>query len=99
MNKVAVASCISSLTQVFAKARLFEAPEGRSHVCLVVGVDEHGASVEPLTDVQSLADVPGENAGRQTVLCGVGPSQNVVHFPVEGNAESRKRRSKSLVLE
>lgn len=87
---------ISSLTQVFAKARLFEASEGRSHVGLVVGVDEDSASVEPLTDVQCLADVPGKNAGRQTVLGCVGPSQNVVHFPVEGRAERRQRCSEEF---
>lgn len=72
--------CSSFLTQVFAKTRLFEAPERRGHVGLVVGVDEHGACVESLADVQSFADVPCENARRQAVLCGVGPPQDVVHL-------------------
>lgn len=88
---VAVESWTRSLTQVFAKARLLEASEGRSDVRLVVGVDEHGAGVEPLADVQSLADVPGENPGRQAVLCGVGSPQDVVHLPEQGEKCTREK--------
>lgn len=50
------------LTQIFSKARLFEASERCSHISLVVGVDENGACIQPFTNVQSFADVSCEDA-------------------------------------
>lgn len=65
--------CVSQLTQVFAKARLLEAPERRRHIRLVVGVDEDGAGLQTLAHVHCLIDVTGEHTRRQTVLGVVGP--------------------------
>lgn len=73
----------SCLTQVFAKARLFEASKRWGHISLVVGVDKDGASVEPFADIQSFADVPCKNTWCQAVLCSIGSPQNIVHLTEE----------------
>lgn len=68
-------------TQVFAKAGLLEASEGRSHVGLVVGVDEDGPGLQALAHVHGLVDVPGEDSGGQAVFGVVGPLQDSFHVP------------------
>lgn len=73
----------SCLTQVFAKARLFEASKRRGDISLVVGVDEDSAGIEPFTDIQSFADVPCKNTRCQAILCSIGSPQNIVHVTEE----------------
>lgn len=73
----------SLLTEVFAEAGLLEAAKRRSHVGLVVGVDEHGSSLQSLAHIHGLVDVAGEHARSQTVLCVVGSLQHAFHIPVE----------------
>lgn len=73
---------ICLLTKVFAKARLLEAPKRRSHVRLVVGVDEYRSSLQSLAHVHRLVDVPGEHARGQAVLGVVGSLQHAVHIAV-----------------
>lgn len=70
---------VSLLTEVFAKAGLFEAPKRWSHISLVVGVDEYRSGVEPLAHVHGLVDVSGEHTGGQAVLSVVGSLKNAVH--------------------
>lgn len=53
---------LSLLTKVFAEARLFEASKRRSHICLIVGVDENGSGLQSLTHVHGLVDVAGEHS-------------------------------------
>lgn len=82
-NHIDSVTAAVSFTKVFAKARLFEASERRCHVSLVVGVDKHCAGVEPFTDIQSFADVSCDNTRCQTILCSIGPSQDIVHLAKE----------------
>lgn len=77
------------LTEVFAKAGLLEASEGRGHVCLVVGVDEDGPGLQALAHVHGLVDVPGEHSGGQAVLGVVGPLQHSFHVPAGQSNTSR----------
>lgn len=79
-----VVAHIGVLTQVFAKAGLFEASKRRRHVRLVVGVDENRAGVQLFTDVKSFTDVPREDPRRQAVLRVIGPPQHLVHLTEEG---------------
>lgn len=67
------------LTEVFAEAGLLEASERWSHVGLIVGVDEHGSSLQSLAHVHGLVDVAGEHARGQAVLCVVGSLQHAFH--------------------
>ena len=83
--------CVGFFTQIFAEAGLFEASEWRGHVSLVVGVDKNCAGVELLTDVQSFADVPRENAWCQAVLCRVGPLQDIVHLAEAGTHRGEEK--------
>lgn len=71
---------IGVLTQVFAKAGLFEASERRRHVRLVVGVDENCAGVQLFTDIKSFTDVPREDPRSQAELRVIGPPQHLVHL-------------------
>lgn len=65
-------SRITVLTEILPKARLLESSERRGHVRLVVGVDEHGSSFQPLAYVHGFVDVARKDSRRQTKLCVVG---------------------------
>lgn len=76
------------LTEVFAKAGLLEASEGRGHVGLVVGVHEDGSGLQALAHVHGLVDVAGEHPGGQAVLGVVGPLQHSFHIPAGQGSRS-----------
>jgi len=65
----------NELTEIFAKAGLLVAAEGRGNVGLVVGVDEDGSRQQTVGHLQGFADVRREDAGRQAVLRRVGTPQ------------------------
>ena len=71
-------------TKVFAEAWLFEATKGWGNIGLVVRVDEHSASLDPVCHRHRLVDVLREDAWGQAILRVVGSGDHAINIPVNG---------------
>lgn len=71
------------LTKVFSETALFETAERCSDVGLLVSVDEHRASLQPLSHTHHLGHVLREDSRCQTILCRVRSTQNAVNITEE----------------
>lgn len=80
MDRVEIQCVLLTLTKVFPKPGLFEASKGSRHIRFVVGVDEHGSRLQPLTHVHGLVNVTGEDSRGQAELCVICSAQHSIYI-------------------